>query len=119
MHATTAGNAALCIDWPAILERFEGDEELLREVVDLFLNDCPRRLADVRDAVARGDCALLQQSAHSLKGSLANFSVESAVQAAWRLEVMGRDRDVAAAAEAYAALEDEVTRLIAALACVR
>src|SRR5262249_40295663 len=46
------------------------DPGLLREVLEAFLEDTPRMLAQVRDAPARQGAAALTQSAHSLRGSL-------------------------------------------------
>jgi HPt (histidine-containing phosphotransfer) domain-containing protein len=106
------------VDWVAIRERFEGDEELLREVVKLFLDDCPRRLSELREAVGRGDREAIRHAAHSIKGSLANFAAAAAVQAALRLETMGCESDMTEAGKACKVLEQEVARLSAALAAM-
>jgi HPt (histidine-containing phosphotransfer) domain-containing protein len=103
------------INWTAVLDRFENDKELLREVVALFLDDCPRRLDELRAAVLRGDRAAVEQVAHSIKGSVANFAAATAVTAAQRLEMIGRDGDMTTAGAACSALEQEVNRLSAAL----
>ena len=53
---------------PEALRRLEeGDEDLLSELIDLFL--ATRRASGIGDAVARQDWAALAASAHSLKGS--------------------------------------------------
>jgi HPt (histidine-containing phosphotransfer) domain-containing protein len=98
-----------------LLDRFEGDAELLREVVGLFLNDCPARLSHVRDAVGQRDSATLAQAAHSLKGSVANFGADLAVAAAQRLELMGCAGDWAEVEQALTALETEIENLTSAL----
>jgi HPt (histidine-containing phosphotransfer) domain-containing protein len=104
------------IDRADVLARFEGDAELLQEVADLFLEDCPERMTHVREALARRDCTALQRAAHSLKGSASNFGAASTVQAALRIELLARAGDLAQAEEAYATLEQEATRLTRALA---
>ena len=104
------------IDEAALLERFEGDRELLREVVGLFFDDCPRRLADIHAALESGNCEAVERAAHSIKGSVGNFAAPAAVDAALRLEMIGRSGDLACAAEACAALEREIDRLQGALA---
>jgi HPt (histidine-containing phosphotransfer) domain-containing protein len=115
-HVATVPPAAEgIIDVAAVLERFEGDWELIREVAELFLDDCPRRIEVVRQAIAAGDCAELQRAAHSLKGSMSNFSGAAAVQAALRLELMGRNGDLHDAEDARATLEREVARLTTTL----
>jgi len=96
------------LDCGALLARVEGDAELLSRVVELFLEDCPRLLKAVREAVARGDAKALERAAHTLKGSLCNFSARKAEETARKLEQMGREGILAQAQEALAALEQEL-----------
>lgn len=96
------------LDVSAALDRIGGDEDLLKEIASIFLEEYPSQLAEVRGAVRERDAAAIQHAAHSIKGSLANFGAEQARQAALRLEMMGRDNDLAAAEEALADLERAV-----------
>jgi HPt (histidine-containing phosphotransfer) domain-containing protein len=98
-----------------LLDLFNRDVELLREVVGLFLRDCPARLSDIRDAVARRDGTTLARAAHSLKGSVANFAADQAVAAAQRLQLMGRSGDWAEIDQALADLETEIENLTSTL----
>ncbi len=82
---TTAG-----IDRQVALSRVGGDAELLKEIAQLFIDDYPRAMEDIRQAADRGDAKSLERSAHGLKGSVANFGAPSAVEAARKLESMGR-----------------------------
>ena len=95
-------------DLNAALERVGGDQELLKEIADLFLDDAPNSLASVRAAIEANDGAALQRSAHSLKGSVANFGAEEAVDAAFRLEKMGADGKLDGAMAVFAELENEL-----------
>ena len=99
------------IDMDEVIERVDGDVELLSEMAKLFLDDCPRLLSQIRESIAHGDSELLERNAHALKGSVGNFSAAPAFEAAYRLEEMGRDGDIAHAEEAYTALEGEIKRL--------
>ena len=56
------------IDRPAILARLDGNTELLAEVVELFLQECPGLLKHIREAVERSDARAVERSAHALKG---------------------------------------------------
>jgi two-component system, sensor histidine kinase and response regulator len=80
------------IDREIALARVGGDTELLREIADLFLDDYPKALVELRCAAARGDAKAVERTAHGLKGSVANFGAKAAVDAAFRIESMGRDR---------------------------
>ncbi|HEX5484084.1 MAG TPA: PAS domain S-box protein, partial [Terriglobia bacterium] len=64
------------------LERVEGDEELLDEIVRLFLETYPGTLAQLRDAVERGDADEIQKSAHKLKGGISNFGAQKVIEEA-------------------------------------
>ncbi len=99
------------LDKTHIMERVGGDADLLKEVVLLFVDELPRTMAQMRDAVRKSDCRRLERSAHALKGSVGNFSAASALQAASVLEAMGRGRDIASAPHALDVLEHELDTL--------
>lgn len=82
------------LDRQLALSRVGGDEELLKEIAAVFLEDYPNSLREIRTAIDSGDSSLLERSAHSLKGSVANFGARDAVASAWRLEQMGRARQL-------------------------
>jgi two-component system, sensor histidine kinase and response regulator len=105
-------------DYPALLAQVDGDKELLRDIVSLFIEDYPRVLSEIRDAVARTDSRTLERAAHRLRGAIGNFHAKPAVQAALRLEKMGRDGDLVHAVEALTALEADLAVLNVALSAV-
>ena len=78
---------------------------MLREIAVLFVEQCPGALAEIQDAVTRGDAARLENAAHALKGSVANFGARDAVEAAFRLEQMGRTNQMREAEEMLRKLE--------------
>ncbi len=100
-------------DHAKALERVDGDEQLLQEVVQIFLEESPKQLASLRQAVDAGDWDLLERAAHSLKGELGYLAVPDACQNARVLEQMGRNRNLEQAGEALAVLEKEVSALAA------
>jgi len=51
----------------------EGEPDLVVELIDLYAEDTPRRLAAIRSAWAAGDLAALRGAAHGLKGSSASL----------------------------------------------
>ncbi len=102
-------------DRAATLRRVDGDRELLREVVDLFREACTEMLEEIDHAIHKQDTVRLRQLAHTLKGEASNFGAAATVEAALRLEMMGRDEDLANASAAYADLTNMLERLIPAL----
>lgn len=55
-------------DRKTALEQMGGDEELMVELVELFLEDLPERLQEIEAALAAGDAEALSRAAHTLKG---------------------------------------------------
>jgi HPt (histidine-containing phosphotransfer) domain-containing protein len=53
----------------ASLERTGGDERLLGELAILFVAECPKRMMEIRDAIARHDAPDLERAAHAIRGS--------------------------------------------------
>jgi HPt (histidine-containing phosphotransfer) domain-containing protein len=94
-----------------LLSRVEGDEELLAELIDVFLADSGEMLLCVSDALTRQDAAGVERAAHKVKGSVSIFCSRTATQTAQVLEAMGRDQDLSRAPEIFAQLERQVEML--------
>lgn len=103
--------------WSAVtfVSRFDGDELLARELVALFLVECPRMMAAVRDGVQNGTADDVRRAAHTLKGSMSNFTDRAPVTTAFALEQHGAAGRLADAAATLAQLEREVADLLAAM----
>jgi len=97
------------------LARVGGDLDLLKEIGALFLDEYPRALDDIHQALATGDSQLLERAAHGLKGSVANFGAHAAVDAAFQLEQLGKAGKVDPAPPALAVLERTLACLHAEL----
>ncbi len=78
-------------DLSTALAGVDGDEDLLRELAQIFLEDSPRLLSAVCESAAQGDMAQLQRAAHALKGSVANFGAGKIVTLALQLEKQGNE----------------------------
>jgi two-component system sensor histidine kinase/response regulator len=96
----------------AALRRLDGDEELLAEITSVFLEHTPPRLAEVRNAVALNDLALLRRAAHSLKGSIGYLETGAASVAANQLNELAEAGDLSHVPEVFKALEQEIERLL-------
>src|SRR5260370_831292 len=82
-----------------------GAPGLVKKVTDLFLEDTPRQLTDLRDSARRGDCARLAKLAHTLRGSAANLGAREMVRVCGELDTLGRDGDVSVAPPLVADLD--------------
>ncbi|MFT7693226.1 MAG: two-component system sensor histidine kinase/response regulator, partial [Candidatus Latescibacterota bacterium] len=104
------------IDIEQVLEKVGGDRELLRQVIAVFLENAPAQLSAVGEAIANGDQSALHRTAHTLKGSLANFTVGEPYEVAFKLETMGSQGDWETAEAVYALLKEKVEKIKVALA---
>jgi len=99
------------LNYEDALERVGGDEELLRDVAELFVQECPRLLSNIEEAIRHKDAGALERAAHELKGSAANFAAQPVVDTAFQLEAMGRNGDIESAPKAFVELESKIDRL--------
>ncbi|MBI4865675.1 MAG: response regulator [Candidatus Wallbacteria bacterium] len=98
-----------------LLEKFDGNLEAFTEIATVYLENVPRFLSDITRALESRDLETLAGAAHSLKGTLTIFSVESAYRCALRMEKQAKAGELEGAAATLPALKGEVERLDAAL----
>jgi len=110
------GGGAPVIDTAMLMEQFDGDTELLQDIVRLFRNRYPAMLSNIRGAIGRGDGKALQLAAHSMRGSVSMLAAGAASDAARQLEIIARRGDLSSSDRACARLETEIRRLETALA---
>lgn len=94
---------------------FDGDEDIVQQLLAVFFQDLDRTLGDLRRAAAGRDLVRLREVAHSIKGSVGLFGAAGATDAAHRLEVLAREASPAAFGVGCETLEAEMIRLANAL----
>ena len=99
------------VDKKQALVNCDGDEELFREIVQIFLEDTPKRIEALSQAVAADDADQIQKAAHGLKGASANLAAGPLRQASQALEKAGRDGQTALAREGFRRVQHEWERL--------
>ena len=99
-----------------VLFNLGGDEELLEQLIGMFIEDEPRLFADIEAAVVEGDAEALHNAAHALKGAVSNFCAGRAQTGAAQLERIGREKRMADAPQALEALRAELAALREAFA---
>ena len=102
-------------DEASVLERLNGDYQVFIELVETFLGECPRLMADVRKSMNEGEAAELAKAAHTLKGAVCVFTEKAAFQTTTELETLARVGDLRYADRTLQKLELEMGRLVAAL----
>jgi two-component system, sensor histidine kinase and response regulator len=117
---TDSGATAECavFDSQAALERVEGDSDLLREMLAVFLENSEAMMDDIRRAASNQDTRGAERAAHALKGCLANLSANEAWQSAAFVERLGREGVFDGLAVACGQLESAMERLRPAMSAL-
>jgi len=97
------------------LEQLGGDEALLQEVLDIFLDEAPKHLAGLRLAVAQGIAKTVETSAHTLKGELGYLGLPEISRTAAEIESMGRSNNIPGAAGLLGKFEADLIGLFTAI----
>ena len=97
------------------VQRLDGQPELFREVASVFIEDCPKNLEAIREALRQGDTEAVVFGAHKIKGALGALGADPARNAAWQLEMLCRDGELNKARQQYPVLERCVSVLIPVL----
>jgi CheY-like chemotaxis protein len=106
-------------DGAKALERVDGDEQLLHEIVQIFLEESPKQLADLKRAVTEADAQLVERTAHGFKGELGYLGMPTLSQRAHELEQMGHTCNLDHATEVFAVFEAEVSAVAANMRCMQ
>jgi two-component system, sensor histidine kinase and response regulator len=112
-HARGAKDSPLSavMDVGEALQRLGNDEELLRDIVQIYLEDVPVMIDKIHAAVSGADAKALQRAAHSLKGLASTLSAHEVVDVACRLEHMGATRTLSDAAKTVTEVDQRVNEL--------
>jgi PAS domain S-box-containing protein len=104
------------VDHAAVLDRLGENEDLVREIVSLFLEDAPRRREEIRSGFADGDLDRIRNAAHALQGAMGYLEAKPALAAAVRLEQTAEAGNSQELAEVLAVFERHFDELTAAMA---
>jgi CheY-like chemotaxis protein len=107
-----AGARPTAFNREELIDRLGGDADLLGDVIRLFLDDCPKRLAAISAAVEQRDPELIRTTAHALKGAAGTIAAAAVFEAAQTLERIGAEKRLAAAEAAWRVLSRESANLM-------
>ena len=107
--ATVAGPAGV-LDRNALINRVEGDMELLSDIIELFKQDSVRQVAAIRDAIGKKQADDVRRAAHTLKGTCGNLGAPEAAATVLELERLAATGDLSRAQDILRALEVQIER---------
>ncbi|MDD5757524.1 MAG: ATP-binding protein [Desulfobulbaceae bacterium] len=109
----------LILDRTDLLCRLMDDRELAEEVLAVFLDDMPSKIAALRAAVESGDALQIKDQGHTVKGAARNISALAFQEIAWQLEEAGREGEIDKAVallplldSQYLCLQNEIRQFI-------
>lgn len=98
------------------MQRLGGDEDLLRELAEMFFEDAESLLGVIRNGYSDpSQGPEVRRAAHSLKGLSSNFGAQRTMTAAFSVEKLAEASKLEELPPAVEELEREVARLNAGL----
>lgn len=83
---TTTTTKVVQLNREFLLQHFAGDDEIMLKFINGYLRAVPKQLGNLQSAVDNKDLKQLHMSAHSLRGSVANFFAVSIMKALDEIE---------------------------------
>ena len=93
----------------------ESDPWVIETIGQDFLDDSPRQMKQIEDAILVGDGFALRRSSHTLRGLVGNFNAHRIEELTRIFEPQDRDLDRPSAMATYLTLQREMTSLCDAL----
>jgi signal transduction histidine kinase/CheY-like chemotaxis protein len=94
------------------LLRTGDDEDLLWELIEIFLQECPAKLTELQRGIESRQAKLVENAAHALKGELSCLDLPELAAIARRLEMMGQDRKLEQASSVFLMLKTGISRVL-------
>jgi HPt (histidine-containing phosphotransfer) domain-containing protein len=110
-----SGNLGHTLDLVEALASIEGNRDLLREIVQMFMGQYPKLLEQIHRALSSSDGKALTAAAHTLRSSAGQVGAHEALNGARRLEEIGERGSLAEAPAVLARLEEELVRVKSSL----
>jgi CheY-like chemotaxis protein len=99
------------IDLPAALRIVDGNHDLLLDLIAMFLEDYPKSVEELQEAITAGDAQRTERLAHSLKGAVSSFGAHGAYNLAHDLECRGHQGELGNASSILRQLVHELERI--------
>jgi two-component system sensor histidine kinase/response regulator len=99
------------MDLEQAVNEFEGDKELLGEVLKEFVDNVLRQIETIREALQRGDAEVVRREAHSIKGGASNLTARQLAETALELETLAKSGSIVEGRDNLDRLVDESDRL--------
>ena len=110
LYSESAEDGQCLIDWEVIKD-ICGDENIIKEIASAILEDGPRSINAIKEAIDAKNAAGVRLYAHRLKGAAVAIGASVLSEKAYNLECAGRNSDLAGVAELFENVQDEFEKL--------
>lgn len=99
------------LDLKEVLERVQDDRELLLELLDIFFEDYPKKIQEMRKSLRANNVSQVQDLAHSMKGASGNISAKKIYASFLTIEQMAKNNNLKAVEETLRVLDGQFAEL--------
>jgi two-component system, sensor histidine kinase and response regulator len=99
-------------DRDELMERIGEDEELMEQLIELFLEDYPKRMAEIETGLSENDSERIRKAAHTLKGMSGNLAFHQVYHTAKNLENAAFEKKLDESKQLYDQLQLDIARVL-------
>lgn len=103
------------LDLARTLDNLGGDQDLLRQIMDFFVEMVPQQIDDLAASVADADLPAVVLQAHGMKGGAGNVGAVCVAATARELEMLAKGGSLVGATELVARLREDFADVTAAV----
>ncbi|MBT4792944.1 MAG: Hpt domain-containing protein [Halobacteriovoraceae bacterium] len=101
----------MIVDEEKLRSHFEGDEEMIADLIDIYVESYPDIMERLKRGIAEKDFKEIELQAHTIKGVLLNFFAVELVEVAAKIEVLGHKESDADISTLYEVLELKISKV--------
>ncbi len=110
IQAEAAETDTVVFDKQEMLARLDNDTELIERVIHAYITKTPVLISDLRQAIRERNSDAVNHLAHTIKGASATSGAPRVREAAYRVELIAKDGDIAQAEKLIEIIESEFNR---------
>jgi CheY-like chemotaxis protein len=99
------------IDWTAAMSAVAGDRNLLKDVAEAYLEECPQLFDEMDRGLIDGNSDQTGRAAHKLKGALRTFGAKKGHDLAFEIESTCQDGDLSTVPKTFDSLRQEIVSI--------
>lgn len=99
-------------DRDELMERIGNDEELMEQLIDLFLEDYPKRMAEIETGLSEKESEKVRKAAHTLKGMSGNLAFHQVYHTAKNLENTALEKKMDESEHLFKKLQLDIARVL-------